>query len=322
MTMDRLGDLVNTTPALHAIRRHHPAACITVEVASGKEELLSGSDDVDRVWTTPRHRGWGGRIRQLLRIRSGQFHIAYLLEECNDKVFMAWLAGIPIRHGLFRSKYRNLYTTSIDVSDACQESLGNLRNLLNKVGMDTSDWTVRLPLSGEVRFRAHQALQNNGWDGNTALIGINIGASNPKRIWTAERFAEVVDAIVAINATPVLLGSCDDRRMAEAIKCLTVMPLLDIVGKTSAGSLAGVIDLCVALVTGDTGAMHIAAALGRPVVALYGPSNPHITGPACDHIIIVRAQDFGSDCLHSIPVSIVVNSISRIIASSAQSIQR
>ena len=321
MTMDRLGDLVNTTPALRAIRRHHPEAHITVEVIAGTEALLSGSDDFDRIWTTPRHRGWAGRMRQLRRMRAGRFHTAYLLEECNDKVILAWLAGIPCRQGLYRSRFRRLYSNCVAISATCHESLGNLRNLLDAVGIDTSDWNVHLALSGDVQLEARKALNVAGWDGNTSLVGINVGASNARRIWTAEGFAEIARTVHAMDAIPVLLGTGADKPMVVEIKRQASTPMLDLVGRTTVGAMAGIIELCVALVTGDTGPMHIAAGLGCPVVALYGPSDPAITGPQGDRHVIVQASNarYDHDAMQSIPASAIVSALSQMIASSRPS---
>jgi heptosyltransferase-2 len=157
-------------------------------------------------------------------------------------------------------------------------------------------------IAGELRARAHQLLHERGWAGADALVGVAPGAAygHAKR-WPAESMADVIARLRARGLVPVLLGAAGDRDAARAIESALASrgaagPLINLVGQTDLPMLMGVLDSCTAVLSNDSGAMHLASAVGRPVVALFGPTNEHATSPLGPHTI-VRTDAWCRPCM-------------------------
>jgi ADP-heptose:LPS heptosyltransferase len=107
-----------------------------------------------------------------------------------------------------------------------------------------------------------------------------VGASKPNKCWPVSFFARLIELLRAHGlGEPVLLGGPGEREPADQIQAALSAPALDAVGSTSLPQLAALLARCTAVVSGDTGALHMAVALDRPVVGLYGPTSPALTGP-------------------------------------------
>jgi heptosyltransferase-1 len=112
------------------------------------------------------------------------------------------------------------------------------------------------------------------------LIGFNLGASRPQKRWPTEHFIEAIKMQLSAGANIALLGGPGDTEAAEKIlKATPSDRVIDLVGKTSIMELCAAIEECDVLISADTGAMHIAAAVGCPVVALFGSTDPNVSGP-------------------------------------------
>jgi heptosyltransferase-2 len=175
--------------------------------------------------------------------------------------------------------------------------------LTEALGMAPATMFAPIPVSGDVRARAHQLLLDRGWAGRT-LVGVAPGAAygHAKR-WPAESVADVIVRLGARGIVPVLLGAAGDRDAARAIESALAdrgvvdadaavaggrdgIGWINLVGKTDLPMLMGVLASCEAVLSNDSGAMHLASAVGRPVVALFGPTNERATSPLGPHIIV------------------------------------
>lgn len=290
MGMEHLGDIVNTVPALRAIRRHHPHSHIVVQVGERTPELLDGCPYVDEVWSRPTAEWPWQRAAVAWRLRAGRFGAVYILARCNDKILLVWLAGVRRRYGIRKTRFHSLYTASVTDDGTGHERLDVFRDLLSSLGLDVCDWRTELWLTEEEATRASQVLANAGWDGSRRLVGLCVGASLARRMWKPAGFAAVGDGLADEGSAVVLLGSRAEREMAQQVRRSMRAPAIDLAGALGVRDLVAVLSLCDAAVACDTGPMHIAAALGVPVVALYGPSDPRRTGPAGDGHIVIRSR--------------------------------
>lgn len=273
--MDHIGDVVNTTSVLAALRRAFPAAWIVGEMCAGSEPLLEGLGLVDTIWS--RRRGVGGRVERLTRMRHGRIDLALLLDCDNAAVVLAWLAGIPVRYGVHKNRYGRLYTGSVSRRDDEHETLGPFRRLMPLLGVETAEWRTMAHEAPGSADRVCRTLGAAGWHQSRPLVGLVVGASGASRVWPAERFGELCGHLERLGYAPVLLGSEVDRPRAAQVLA-SAPEALSLIGAPLA-DLPAALRLCRAVVSGDTGPMHLVAALGVPCVALYGPSRPEQTGP-------------------------------------------
>jgi heptosyltransferase-2 len=129
---------------------------------------------------------------------------------------------------------------------------------------------------------ARQLLSDAAGRALDAFTAVIPGARWDAKRWRADRFGELINRLHAVGDSPVvLLGGPDDREFAAAIRAATQVPVVDLVGRTSLRELAALIALAKRVICHDSGPMHIAAALNKPIVALFGPTNPARTGPYC-----------------------------------------
>lgn len=274
--MDHIGDVVNTTPVLAALRRAWPDAWIAAEMRAGSEPLVEGLGLVNAIW--PRRRGLRGRWDRLARMRRGRIDLALLLDCDNATVLLARLAGIPFRYGVHKARYARFTTGSLSRRDDEHETLGPFLRLMPLLGVEPEEWrtlAVEAPGSAE---RVRRTLCAAGWDGSRPLVGLVVGASSPARAWPEGSFVELCRLLEPTGAAPALLGAREDA--GRAARMAAGAPgALDLTGALGLADLPAALRLCRAVVSGDTGPMHLAAALGVPCVALYGPSRPEQTGP-------------------------------------------
>jgi ADP-heptose:LPS heptosyltransferase len=110
-------------------------------------------------------------------------------------------------------------------------------------------------------------------------VGLVLGASTPVKAWPVEHFVRLVGMLREEGAEVVLIGGPAEAEREAAVQKELAAPALSVVGKTDLPRLAALLDRADAVVAGDTGALHLAAAVGTPVVGLYGPTSPEVTGP-------------------------------------------
>jgi heptosyltransferase II len=181
------------------------------------------------------------------------------------------------------------------------------RRLVHALGMANGPREPRLRIPPAAAAEAAQLLAEHGWTPGTRLVGLAPGAAfgGAKR-WLPERFAEVsVSLAQAHGAVTVVVGSAADQPAAWAIaqevgKIAGRGPApgpIDLTGRTTLAQLAAVAAQCAAFVSNDSGAMHVAAAAGAPVVALFGPTNEHETAPMGTSAAVLTAPVWCRPCM-------------------------
>lgn len=294
---EHIGDIVNSTAALHCLRERFSHAYLCVEVGECAAAVLDNFPGINERWIRPTHQGIYGKVQFVRRLRKRRFDLAVILDDSADMVLQAWLAGIPLRVGVSRKpKFRKLYTTFVLHQTSRHETLDHFRDLVELLGCDTSDYRPRLYPSENDQRIATESLLQAGWDANSHLVGIHPSAGQPHRRWFADRFAQVCDALDMHHIRCVLLGGPNDTNLAREILAQCRCQPLVLTGKLSILQLAALMPYLSLLITADSGPMHIAAAMGTPVVALYGPSDPVYTGPFGEGHVILRHPEVCAGC--------------------------
>ena len=285
-------------PAIADVRRALPDRSLTVAASPAIAPLFSIVPGIDEVLTlrgrtpfsdlSPPEKG----VRPL-------FDTAILLPNSFHGALMAWRAGIPERWG-YRTDWRGpLLTRAIDPPFGVHQ-VEYYQRLVRALGFSNGQefperqCQPHVAVSDELRETGIRELKGAGWDGRRPLVVLAPGAAygSAKR-WPPASFAELARALASDGIQSVMVGGRADLPVAREIEAALGAPLdsdvvLNLMG-TDLPTLAGILSACRALVSNDSGAMHLGAAIGVRVTAMFGPTNERLTRPAGDgHIVLTN----------------------------------
>lgn len=276
-----LGDAVMALPAIADIRRSLPDASIAVAARPSIAPLFGLVRDVDETIL----------IEKKHRYPFSGFDAALVLPNSFHSALMVARATVPERWGYGTDCRGFLLTRSVRRAPAGVHQVEYYQQLVHALDFPNGEPVPRLDPSPDVREMGLRALHASGWDGRTSVVALAPGAAygSAKR-WPPESFAELASDMAADGVTMVMVGSAADRGTAQEVMAALErpVPILDLIGKTDLPTLAGVLAHCRTLVTNDSGAMHVAAALGVRVTAVFGPTDEHATGPRGEHTILTN----------------------------------
>ena len=291
-----LGDVVMSLPAVRAIRQIFPHAHLAVVARPSVAELYSRETVVDEVIPYAAT-GLRGKREFAVALQARRFECAILLQNAFDAAFLAWMARIPERLGYNRDARGLLLTRAIAVPEPGEiprhERFYYLE-LLRRGGLmehfpDTA--AIRLDDIPGARAAGLRRLAEMGIAGSP--IGVSPGAAygNAKR-WLPERFAQTAHKFSA----PVLVfGSASERDLCARVAADTNG--CNLAGATGLREFIELASVCRLFLTNDSGAMHVASALGVPTVAVFGATDDTTTGPTGPSARVVRAHAECSPCL-------------------------
>jgi heptosyltransferase-2 len=297
-----IGDVVMTLPALGAIRRTWPGAKLFVLAKPWVAEVYRLAADVDEVilFEEPgRHAGIGGKWRLAAELRRHRFDCAILLQNAIEAAIVARLAGIPYRAGYNTDGRGFLLTHSVRRTPAIlgAHQIDYYLEMVRALGCLPAGRSVHLH-SGN-RGVSESRFKEWGIRSGQPLIGLAPGAAyGPAKKWFPERFAAVIDRLIDDSgAQAILFGSDGDRESAAEVREKAHHPLIDVAGKTNLREAIALISRCDLFISNDTGLMHIAGALGIPMVAIFGSTNPKTTSPVGKASIVIHREVPCSPCL-------------------------
>jgi heptosyltransferase-2 len=274
-----LGDAVMALPALADVRRASPGVTIAVaarpsiaplfKMAAGVEEIL--------ILTTggPLWRDDSGPLR------AGRFDAALLLPNSFHTAYLAWRAGIRERWG-YATDWRGSLLTRTAPPPKRVHQASFYQHLVRTLGFPSGALEPAIEAPPSSVTKAANLLEAAGWDRRSPLMALAPGAAygGAKR-WPASSFAAAATTLGREGCVAVLIGSLADA--AAGRECAEQMgrgvAILNLIGATDLTTLAGVLRLCRGLISNDSGAMHLAAALGVPVTAMFGPTDETATRP-------------------------------------------
>jgi len=298
-----VGDLVMTTPALASIRKSFPDSRISVLVRPPLEGLLAGNPAVDDVilYDKKKYKGPVGIARLARELRKKRFDRAILLQNAFEAALIAFLADIPVRMGYATDGRRLLLTHAVSVSAETRKKhqVHYYLDMLKSLGMKTAGDTPRLFPDKAEKAEAARLLKSHGIDRGGLIVGVNPGAQyGVAKKWYPERYGEVADRLIESHgASIIIFGGPGDVSVAAAVQASMAGEALNLAGMTTLGGLMALVGMCGLFITNDTGAMHVASALGVPTLAVFGSTDPVATGPSGSRTRVVRNPVYCSPCL-------------------------
>lgn len=272
------------TPVIRALKAYSPEAKISVLVGSEITAALFKNDP--RISETVvferdgRHRSLSSQLGLWKHLHSKGYDLVLNYQRSNVKTWFLASAAFPCRVLVYhKAKNRAVHAVM------------NYLETLMPLGLTPADLDLELVLDDEARAYARNFFSSQGLDGK-AVIALNPGATHAVNRWPAIRFAELSDLMTSqLHACPLIIGGPDDIPLADEIVASSHAKPISLAGKTTLLQLGAVLELCSLLVSGDTGPLHMATAVGTRVVALFGAADPGRTGPVGKgHRVIQAAQ--------------------------------
>ncbi|MGF1632291.1 MAG: glycosyltransferase family 9 protein [Phycisphaerae bacterium] len=293
-----LGDVVHAVPVLKLLRRRFPRAHITWLINPGFAPLVAGLPELDEVllfdrrklagfWrSVPRGEALAGVVQQL---SAGSYELVLDLQGLLRSAYLASTTrGVVVGPADAREFGRLFYTHAVETRSRDRHAVVKLLDIARAVGCEASPPDFGLALTAAELAEARRLL------GGTGPFALLLPGTNwATKRWPADRFAQLVEPLrQRLGLASVVGGAGDVLAMGDVFG-----EALNLAGRTGVRQLAAVISLADLVISNDSGPMHIAAALGRPLVALFGPTDPARTGPYGRSDAVLRLPLPCSPCL-------------------------
>ena len=327
--LSALGDVVHTLPLLNKLRRRYPKARIDWLVASDLAELLRHNPAIADViefpradWSTPwRWAPYANAARLIARLRAAQYDLVLDLQGQLRSAIFAFASGAPVRIGFDKPRADSWKTLSRQIPDEAKKHawqgaregswLGYTHHIalptldLHPVerylgaapllGLDDGAAEFALPIPQEATTRIDALLDYYDIGKAKPLVVMAPGTNWDTKQWQRDGFAEVARHFLQKAFAVVLIGSDGERALGEEIAKLAP-GAIDLAGETTLSELAALIRRATICVANNSGPMHLAVALDRPVVSVFGPTDPVWAGPYRRANAVLRADLPCSPC--------------------------
>lgn len=338
--LSAIGDVIHTLPALNAIRSHFPDAHITWLVEEDAGSLVEGHEALDRVLVSKRKRWTRGlRSSSFFSTLSEIYRFIKALRDTDYDMILDFQAllksGVLIAlargqrkigfgKGLEHMEHSYIFLNErIPAVDMEIHALSRGMMFIEALGIPSNTVEYKLPVSSHDHEKVDDLMRAYGMLGAKPLIAINPVAKWETKLWTNKKFSQLADLLIdRYDAKIVFTGGPDDRPPIQDIMAAMKGQAVNLAGLTTLKMLAALYQKMVFVVSTDTGPMHMAAAVGTPVVALFGPTAPWRTGPFGSGHQIVRGGPECSpcfkreckaiDCMELISVQQVIDAIHKL----------
>jgi len=302
-----VGDAIMALSALREVRSRFSEAQIAILARPYVAELYREQQICNELIgydSDGAHAGISGRERLAEHLRAQRFDVALLLQNAFDAAWLAWRSGIPERIGYARDGRSFLLTKAIPVPKPeevpAHEKFYYLE-LLRRAGWADSlldESFIQLAVAGDKLRKAEDFLAKAGVRSGVLRVAVGAGASyGSAKCWLPSRFAELASRLQSQrDADIILFGTAAEAVVSNLIASGMQRPPIDLSGTTAIADLPALLSCCHVFVGNDSGAMHVAAAVGLPIVAVFGPTDPFGTAPVTPRCSIVREKPYCSPC--------------------------
>ena len=279
-----IGDAALSTAVIGPLRQRFPDAKITFLVGVLASDLLAADPQIDQVLVYDnrgKHAGWCGKIRLIKLLRRERFD---LVIDLRDSVWSRFVGG---KHWGMRLRRGNIHAVT------------RYLDALQRRGVDVDGARPQLQFTISSLAKRDAFLTENGVNQHQVLVGIHPGGNWVYKLWRPESFAQIADQLCEKwNAQILLFAGPDERELqAKVANLMQCKPIC--VKEDDLRQVAGFIAACDLYIGNDTGPMHIAAAVGTPVIAIFGSTNHHRSGPyGEEHIVVHSGVELGCNPCH------------------------
>lgn len=304
--LDRLGDVILSTPVLQALRERFPHAFIAMMVQPACQDAVLGNPHLNEVILYDKdgkHRSVPRTVRFARNLRRFDFDTALILHPSNRSHWIPWLAGIPTRIG-YNRKNSWLLTHRIAhrKQEGRQHEAAYALEMLACFGIAPPSPKPVVPIHARAAERIGQLLADASVRPSDALVAIHPSASCISKRWMPERFAQVADRLAQDHRVRIcLVAGTTDARFADRVAQAMRQPALNFGGRLTVAELAALLRRCRLLISNDSGPVHVAAGVGTPVVDLFGRNqrglSPQRWGPLGEGHVVLHKEVGCVTCL-------------------------
>jgi lipopolysaccharide heptosyltransferase I len=307
--MSSIGDVVHSLPLLHALRQRFPAAFMGWVVDRRCKGILENDPHIDHLFVFEREK-WGIR-RRLLKtsvevaglihaIRAHKFQLALDLQGLFRSGFITYFSGARTRMGFANAREMScsFYNVKIEVpEDRKLHAVDRYMLMGRKLGIEAPGDRFALETAPHQMERVEALLSANGIQTYHRIVLINPWARWESKRWPLHKFALLADILnCEADTRVVVVGARSDLAEFKNMSSMMRTRIISLVGMTDLSELACLMKRADILITNDSGPMHIAAAAGTPVVAIFGPTDPSLCGPYGEGHLVVRKELPCSNC--------------------------
>jgi ADP-heptose:LPS heptosyltransferase len=338
--LDNLGDVLVTTPAIHAVRMSLPNAALTLLASPVGAQVGRLNPDIDEVivyeapWMDP----WSTLPQipereqsMIAQLKARSFDGAIIFTSYHQSslpaAYLCYLAGIPLRVAASIDGPGSLLTTRHKHLERMMHEVERGLDLVGAIGMTTDETDLVLSVPMNALDEISNLLASRAVDPEKPLVVIHPGCSMPARTYPWEQYAEIGDRLIEqLGVSVVLTGAEAERDLVARIQASMCRRAVSVAGDLSFPAFCGLVETADLTITNNTGPMHVAAALKTPVIALFALTNPpeqwgpwHVNHRQLYHdvpcrICYQRVCPYGHECLRLVTPQTVVSAASTMLA--------
>jgi len=303
---DKIGDVLLSTPVIKALRYAYPNAYIAMMVSPYGKNIVEDNPYLDEVIIYDKdgkHKSWRRSLKFAQNLKKKRFDLAIVLHPTNRVHLVTFFAGIRRRIGYDR-KLGFLLTDSIKHTKQLgqKHELEYALDLVRYLGIKPQDKTPFMLIKPESEAWTEELFKQEGIKKTDRLLAIHPAASCPSKIWPNERFADVAGRLMERYGFKVLvITGPGDLQLAENVIKHMHRPVVNLAGKTSVSQLASVLKRCNLFISCDSGPVHIASAVGTPVISIFGRNQKGLSpvrwGPTGKKDKILHKETSCIECL-------------------------
>ncbi len=289
----KIGDLLVITPALRALKETFKSATIDVLIAPEMNEILKGNKNINKILTDER-----SFSKLVEKIRRAQYDLGVLFHPGSFRMSLALLKG--------KIKYRVGCTTDVGILSGKgfflnkkvkprfvrQHKRDDSLAVVNSIKATTRNKDLEIYTTKKAERKVDAWLKRNNLNKSDNVVIIHAGSKHKKQRWIHERWAHLIESVSTEKNTKVIMtGTTEDQRIVQEILSQTKAPVVNAVGKTTFKEYVALIKRADLVITVDTSTTHIASALKKPVIVLFGPTYPERWGPTGTKAVVIMNKE-------------------------------
>lgn len=286
-----VGDVLFSTPAIRAVRKRYPQAYIACMVVPRCREVLELNPHLDELLIydeQKEYKGLSGKLRLISALKARRFDTVFLFHRSLTRTLMVALSGIKERVGIYNPKRGFLLTKKVEPQKSDVHKVEQFLNIVKAKDVPPAGKNMELFISKEDEAFARDYLKSQGVKEDRPIIVLNPGGNWDLKRWPAANFAELGDKLAELFGAQILItGAEKDVELGDSISGMMKHNPVVTCGKTTLRQLAAVLKHADLVISNDSGPMHIAVSQGVKTIALFGPTDPKVTGPYGDGRYVV-----------------------------------